>query len=35
MPTISRRALAQGAVWAAPTVLATTAIPAYAASRPS
>ena len=33
MPTISRRALAQGAVWAAPTVLATTAIPAYAASR--
>ena len=35
MPTISRRALTQGAVWAAPTVLATTAIPAYAASRPS
>lgn len=33
MPAISRRALAQGAVWAAPTVLATTAIPAYAASR--
>lgn len=30
---INRRSLAKGAAWAAPAVLATTAIPAYAASR--
>lgn len=30
---LSRRSLAKGAAWAAPAVLATTAIPAYAASR--
>lgn len=30
--SVSRRQLAKGAVWAAPAVLATTAVPAYAAS---
>lgn len=32
---ISRRSLAKGAAWAAPAVVATTAVPAYAASNPS
>lgn len=31
---VSRRSLAKGAAWAAPAVLATAAVPAYAASRP-
>lgn len=30
--TISRRSLAKGAAWAAPVVIATSSIPAYAAS---
>lgn len=31
--TVSRRAFAQGTAWSAPAILATTAIPAYAASQ--
>lgn len=31
---VSRRSLAKGATWAAPAILATAAVPAYAASRP-
>lgn len=31
-PTLSRRTIAKGAVWSAPLVVASSAIPAYAAS---
>lgn len=33
-PQIQRRTLARGAAWAAPVILASTAVPAFAASTP-
>lgn len=33
-PQIQRRTLARGAAWAAPVILASTSVPAFAASTP-